>query len=69
MRALHAKVMWVHEAGYTEDDLDAIARKLGLRDVHFRLDHVLDAEGEVCEGDLLLHTVVDTVDALVLVAG
>ena len=49
--------------------IDAVARKLRLRDVDFGLDHLVDAEAEVRHGDLFLDVIVDAVDALVLEAG
>ena len=57
------------EAGDAVDDVDAVAGELGLGDVHFGLDDVLNAEGEIGHGDLLLDPIVHAVDGAVVVAG
>ena len=59
----------VHKPRGTVDHFDAIARKLGLGDVGFSLDDVLDAEAQVPHGDLFLHAVADAIDALILEPG
>ena len=61
--------MWIDEAGFGREHGDAVAEQLRLRDVELVLDHLLDPERQVRHGDLLLHAVVDAVDALVLEAG
>ena len=68
-RVFDAHVGGVEETGAPGDDLDAVARQLGLGDVDFGLDDLLDAEGQVRHGDLFLDVIVDAVDALVLEAG
>ena len=37
----------IHEARHAGQNLDVIARQLRLRDIDFRLDHMLDAENQV----------------------
>src|SRR5581483_9389640 len=50
-------------------NFNAISRKLGLCNVDFRLDNVLDAEGKIAHRDLLLDAIADAVNVLVVVAG
>ena len=59
---------WPH-AGPPEHDFHAIACKLRLGHIHFRLDHLVDPEAQVGHGDVFLDVVTDAVDALVLEAG
>ena len=61
--------MRVDKRGASEERLDVVARELRLGDVDFGLDHVLHPEGQVGHGDLFFYTVIDAVNALVLVAG
>ena len=51
------------------DQLDIVARQLRLDDVHFGLDHMLDAECQVGHRDLFFDAIVDAVDVLVVIAG
>ena len=69
LRALDADLIGIDEAGDAVDDVDAVARELGLGDVDLGLDDGLDAEGEVGHGDFFLDPVVHAVDRLVVVAG
>ena len=69
LRTLDAQLMRVDEAGDAMNDIDAVAGKLRLSDVHFGLDHRLDAECQVGHGDLFLDLVVHAVEGLEVVAG
>src|SRR5579863_10321019 len=51
------------------DDVDAVARELGLGDVHLGLDHGLDAKGEIGHGDYFFHAIIHAVHGAVVVAG
>ena len=61
--------MGIDESGRSIEHRDAVPEQLGLRNVELVLDDLLDAEGKVGEGDVVLHPVVDAVDALVEEAG
>ncbi len=69
LRALHAHLVRIDEAGDAVHHVDAVARQLRLGHVHLGLDHGLDAKGQVRHGDLFLHPVVHAVDGAVVVAG
>ena len=69
LRAFDADLVGIDEAGDAVDDVDAVARELGLGDVDLGLDDGLDAEGQVGHGDLFLDPVVHAVDGAVVVAG
>ncbi len=51
------------------DQLDIVARQLGLDHIHFGLDHMLDAKRQVRHGDLVLDAIVHAIDVLVVIAG
>src|SRR6185437_3507001 len=68
-QAFDTKMMRIHEARDAEDHLNVVARKLRLRDIHFGLDDVLHAEGEIGHRDLFLHAIVDAVNALEMIPG
>jgi len=57
------------EACNASQNLDAVTRKLRLRHVNLRLDHMLDPEGQVRHGDLFFDAVAYAVNILVIVAG
>src|SRR6185437_3151261 len=57
------------ETRYSGEDLDAISRKLRLRDIDFRLDDVLYAKRKIRHRDLLFDPIADAVDVLIVVPG
>ena len=67
LRALHAHLVGIDEAGDSVHHVDAVARELRFGHVDFGLDHRLHAEGKIRHGDLFLHPVVDAVDGAVVV--
>ncbi len=53
--------MGVDERGRAEQDIDAVAPKLGNGDVDLGADDMLHAERQIGHGDLVFHAVVDPV--------
>jgi hypothetical protein len=51
------------------DVFDVVARQLGLDDVYFGLDHMLDAKRQVRHGDLFFDAIIHAIDVLVVIAG
>ena len=63
-----AIVLRIRETRRAGQHLDAVARKLRLRDIDLGLDHVLHAERQIRHRDLFFHPVVDAIDVLILVS-
>ncbi len=59
----------IQEPGAAHDHFYAIARQLGLGNIHLGLDDLLDPKAEVGHQDLFLDVIIAAVDALVLEAG
>ncbi len=69
LRAFDADLMGIDEVGDAMDNVDAVARELGLGDVHLGFDDSLHAEGQVGHGDLFLDPVIHAVESAVVVTG
>ena len=68
-RARHLHVVRIQKAGGSRHDFDTVAGELSADHIDLGLDDVERAKGKIGHGDLLFHTIVDAVDALILIAG
>ncbi len=68
-RVRHPHGVGIDKARDPADQLNVVARQLRLDDVHFGLNHMLDAKRQVRHGDLVFYAVVNAIDVLVVIAG
>ena len=65
----HPDRVRIDKARDPANEFDVVARQLRLDDIHFGLDHVLDAESQIRHGDLFFDAIVHAIDVLVVIAG
>src|SRR5439155_7591145 len=63
IESLHSYVVGVQKGGRAVENLDSIAPELGVKDVYFMFDDMIDTKGEIFHGDFLLDCIADAVES------